>query len=184
MPEIYEPEEDSYLISEVLRKEIPKILKINSRLKVLEIGCGSGINLQTIKEAGVNKKNILGSDINNIAVRHCINLGFNCIKSDLFNKIPKQKFDLIIFNPPYLPMDKNEAESSRTATTGGKMGNEIAIRFLKQAGNYLAENGEIFLITSSLSENVNFIRLGYKPKEISYEKLFFEKLSVWELIKL
>jgi len=37
------------------------------------------------------------------------------------------------------------------------------------------------LITSSLSPEINFEELGYKEKEVGCEKLFFERLCIWEL---
>lgn len=175
---IYQPAEDSFLMSRILKEKLPERLKQNSDLKFLEIGAGSGIHLETAKNLGV--KNIFSSDINPKAVNHCNLLGFNCIHSDLFEKI-KGKFDLIIFNPPYLPEDKNEPEDSKLATTGGKKGDEIILRFLKQAKNYLEKNGKIFLITSSLSPEINFEKLGYNSKEIGCEKLFFERLCIWEI---
>ena len=56
------------------------------------------------------------------------------ITSDLFDKIPKnKKFDIVAFNPPYLPEDKREDKESQLTTTGGKKGNEITLRFLKKA---------------------------------------------------
>ncbi len=183
MSEIYEPSEDSYLMSDTLKKELPKLLKINPRLKLLEVGCGSGINLETAKKLGVNVNNILGADINKEAVKHCKSLGFNCIKSDLFDNI-KGKFDVIIFNPPYLLLDKREPKFSRITTTGGLQGNEVTIRFLKQANKHLTKDGRIFIITSSLSKSINFNKLGYNSKEVSSVKLFFEKLSVWECLKI
>jgi methylase of polypeptide subunit release factors len=91
------------------------------------------------------------------------------------------KYDIVIFNPPYLPSDSREPKSSKIATTAGKKGNEIILRFLQQAKFYLNKNGKIFLITSSLSEDVDFSSLGYLAKEIGCEKLFFERLCVWEL---
>ena len=180
MSEIYAPEEDSYLMSDVLKKELKKLLIVNSELKLLEIGVGSGINLDVALKVGVNRKNIIGTDINNKAVSHCKSLGFKVIKSDLFSNV-KGKYNLIIFNPPYLPLDKDEPKSSRMATTGGRKGNEIIIKFLKQAQRHLNKDGKIFLITSSLSKLVDFNELGYKTKEISSTKLFFEKIYVWEL---
>jgi HemK-related putative methylase len=179
---IYEPAEDSFLMSRILKENLPKLLKKNSDLKFLEIGAGSGINLETAKNSRVKLENIFSSDIDKKSVLHCRLLGFNCIHSDLFEKIPKIKFDIIIFNPPYLPEDLQEPEDSKTATTGGKKGNEIIIKFLKQAKNFLSKSGKIFLITSSLAKDVNFKKLGYKEKEIGCEKLFFEKLFIWELI--
>src|SRR3989304_6241597 len=160
MQEIYEPAEDSYLMSDVLKKELPLLIDKNPSLLFLEVGCGSGINLETAKEAGVKAEDIFGCDINVNAVKHCCELGFNCIKSDLFSNI-KGKFDVIIFNPPYLPKDKNEPKSSRTNTTGGKNGNEIIIKFLKQAKKHLDEGGDIFIITTSLSKDINFKSIGY-----------------------
>ena len=180
-PSIYEPQEDSFLMSENLKKEIPKILKKNPKLKLLEIGSGSGINLKTALSLGIKEQNIFSSDINKNAVNHCKKLGFNCIHSNLFEKIPKQKFDIIIFNPPYLPGDKKEPKDSKLITAGGEKGNELSIKFLKQAKNYLEKNSKIFLITSSLSKEINFKKLGYKEKEIGNKKLFFEKLILWEL---
>lgn len=176
---IYQPAEDSYLMSRILKEKLPSLLIKNPDLNFLEIGAGSGIHLETAKNLGV--KNIFSSDIDKKSVSHCQLLGFNCIHSDLFDNIPKQKFDILIFNPPYLPEDEREPESSRRATTGGKKGNEIINRFLKEAKNYLSADGKIFLITSSLAKDVDFEKLGYNAKEIGCEKLFFERLCIWEI---
>jgi HemK-related putative methylase len=178
---IYEPAEDSFLMSRILKEKIPKLLITNPNLNFLEIGAGSGIHLKTAKNSGIKLENIFSSDIDKKSVSHCQLLGFNCINSDLFEKIPKLKFDLIIFNPPYLPEDAREPKDSQTATTGGKKGNEIILKFLKQSKKFLSKNGKIFLITSSLAENINFKKLGYNAKEIGCEKLFFERLCIWEL---
>lgn len=192
---IYKPSEDSYLMTNVLKQRLPEILKENPEMRMLEIGAGSGIHLQTALSSGVHKQNIFSSDINLFSVQHCNLLGFNCIQSDLFeafkgglnvkgNLVPLQ-FDLIIFNPPYLPEDKAserfEPKDSQVSTTGGKKGNEIIIRFLGQAKDYLKQNGKIFLITSSLAEPVDFKKFNYDEKEIGCERLFFETLCVWEL---
>jgi len=173
---IYEPAEDSYLMSEVLKKELLKFLKKNPNLKFLEVGVGSGIHLETAKKLGA--KNIFSCDINPTAIEHCRILGFNCVKSNLFEKI-KGKFDIIIFNPPYLPEDKNEPKQSRLATTGGEKGSEIINKFLKQAKLHLKKDGKIFLLTSSLTRDINF--LNYKKKLLNKKKIFFEELFIWEI---
>ena len=169
------------MMSRILKENLPLLLKQNPNLKFLEIGAGSGVHLETAKSSGIKHENIFSSDIDKKSVSHCSILGFNCIHSDLFEKIPKIKFNLIIFNPPYLPEDSREPENSKRATTGGKKGNEIILKFLHQAKNYLEKHGKIFLITSSLSENIDFDSLGYNAKEIGCEKLFFERLCVWEI---
>jgi release factor glutamine methyltransferase len=177
---IYQPSEDSYLMSRILKEQLPNLIEKNSDLKFLEIGAGSGIHLQTALSLGIKKENIFSSDIDKKSVSHCNLLGFNCIHSDLFENITG-KYDLIIFNPPYLPEDAREPKSSKLATTGGIKGNEIILSFLEQAKSYLTINGKIFLITSSLAEDVNFEKLNYSAKEIGCEKLFFERLCIWEL---
>lgn len=180
---IYTPAEDSFLISEFISKLIPGTLKKNPFAKFIEIGSGSGINLETALKSGIKKQNIFSCDINSKAVSHCKSLGFNCIKSDLFEKIPKTKFDIIIFNPPYLPEDKNYSEPkySKVTTTGGKYGYEITKKFLKQSKNYLNKTGFILLIASSLAKKIDFSDFGYLSKELCEKRLFFEKLFLWKL---
>src|SRR3989344_771904 len=136
---------------------------------VLEIGAGLGINLKTAAESGVKKENIFSCDINKEAARHCKSLGFNCVQSDLFEKI-KGKFNIIIFNPPYLPEDKREPLSSKIATTGGKLGGETINIFLKQTKSYLKQDGRIFLITST--QKKAFFFLGYEKKLLEKKNFF------------
>jgi len=176
---IYEPSEDSFFISEILRKQIPKILKKNINLKFLEIGAGSGFNLKTTESLGIKKQNIFSCDINTDAVKQCKSLGFRCIKSDLFSKITG-KYHIIIFNPPYLPDDRFDKEKD---TSGGKNGDEIILKFLKQAKNYLEQDGRIFLLMSSFTPMKRIKKEfgNYQVKLIGKEKLFFEELFVWGL---
>lgn len=182
MNEIYSPDEDSFLLLEILNKKIPES-KNKEKLKILEIGSGSGIQLEQLENLGIKKQNIYCCDINEKAVKHCIKKNFNCVKSNLFSNLPKNwsKFDFVIFNPPYLPKDKNEPKTSELSTTGGKKGSEIINKFLKNADNYLKKGGKIFLVTSSLTKNIQWF--GWKRKKIAEKKLFFERLFVWELKK-
>lgn len=173
MPEIYQPSDDSYFLSMILQKQIPKLLNKNKNLNVLEMGCGSGAQLSILKELGV--KSLLGLDINPNAVKHCKRLGFHCMQSNLFSNI-KESFDLIIFNPPYLPKDKFDNEKD---TTGGKKGSEVINKFLKQSKKHINKEGKIILLTSNLTKGI--VWKGYKKKLLGKNKLFFEELYVWEL---
>lgn len=180
MPQIYQPAEDSFLLLKFLEKEIPKLIKKNPHLQFLEIGSGSGIILETAKKLGIKREHIFGVDINQEAVQHCQSLGFNCIYSDLFENV-SEKYSIIVFNPPYLPQDTREPIDSRLATTGGSHGSEIINEFLKEAENYLEDDGRIFLLTSSLTKNIHWG--NYHKKLLGKEKLFFEELFVWDLKK-
>lgn len=181
MSKIYQPAEDSYLFNRILEEKIPKLLEKDENLKFLEIGSGSGILLQTAKRLGIKKEHIFGVDINQEAVKHCKELGFNCIYSNLFDNV-EGTFYLIIFNPPYLPRDEREPKDSQLATTGGERGGELINRFLKQAENYLEEEGRIFLLISSLTKGVNF--RNFNKKSLGKEKFFMEQLEVLELTKI
>lgn len=177
MYEVYSPREDSYLMKDALEKTI-KDRREKRKVKLLEIGCGSGVLLNSAHESGIKKENIFSVDINQTAVEKCKNLGFNSKKSDLFEKV-KGKFDIIIFNPPYLPEDKKEPKSSRISTTGGNKGSELINRFLKESKDYLKENGKILLLNSSLTKGINW--QDYKKEIIDSKKLFMEELYVWKL---
>jgi len=178
---VYQPAEDSYLLTDILKKELPGLINKNPDLRFLEIGAGSGIHLSTAEKTGVKKENIFSSDIDKNSVNHCNLLGYNCIKSDLFENITG-KYNLIIFNPPYLPEESKEPIDSKMATTGGKKGDEIILKFLEQAKNHLENNGKTFLLASSLTPKIDFEKLGYKSKELGCERLFYEQLCVWELV--
>ncbi len=175
---IYSPEDDSYLLSKTLKEILPRQIKKNPFLKFLEIGSGSGIQLETAFSSGVKKENIFSVDINSDAVLACKNLGFNSIQSDLFLKV-KGKFDLIVFNPPYLPEDEIEPDDSKLITTGGKTGSELINKFLVQSKKHLSKDGKILLLVSSLTKKINWA--GYKKKLLSKKKIFFEELKVYEL---
>lgn len=168
---IYSPEEDSHLFSKVIKEEIK-----NKDISCLEVGVGSGVQLKILKELGV--KEIKGVDINRAAINHCKKLGFDCFFSDLFSKV-EGNFDLIIFNPPYLPKVKGEGDESRLATTGGKKGSEVINRFLKEAKEHLEKKGKIFMLTSTFTKDIDWS--DWKKKLLANKKLFFEELFVWEI---
>ncbi|MBU0929738.1 MAG: methyltransferase [Nanoarchaeota archaeon] len=168
---MYEPAEDSFLLK--------KYVLEYSKGKVLDIGCGSGI----LAEAALRKtKDVLASDIDSKAVKHCLKKGINAIESNLFSNI-KGKFDLIIFNPPYLPEDPDEPEDSKLITTGGKKGYELIERFLKSARIHMKKEGKILLVCSSLTGNVEklFKRHKYKFNKLETQKSFFEQIHVYLL---
>lgn len=139
---IYDPQEDSYLIQ--------KHIKRYATGPVLDMGTGSGI---LAKEAYQYTKQVTAVDINKEAVEYAkenSDKGIIFIHSDLFEKI-KQKYKLIIFNPPYLPEEKAEDYSLRQITAGGRHGYELIERFLDSANEHLLDNGRILMVFSSLT---------------------------------
>ncbi len=173
---IYEPQEDSFLLL--------KHIKNYAKEKVLDMGTGSGI---LAIEACKYAEQVLATDIDKNSINYVKKKykeikNLKVIYSDLFGKV-KGKFDLIIFNPPYLPHDEEEPLDSRRATTGGKEGYEIIEKFFIKAKKYLNKNGKILIVFSSLTnkDKVDFIirKNKFKFKELEEEKHFFEKLFVY-----
>ena len=120
--EIYQPREDTMLIL----KEIREYAKGN----VLDMGTGTGV---LALEASRTAEHVYACDINKDAVEFAKKqtmdrTNINCVYSDLFSYFKKhpEKFDLIIFNPPYLPEHKYDKKKD---TTGGKKGYEVLERF-------------------------------------------------------
>ena len=183
MTEIYQPAEDSLFFSQFLEKylskntpPIPRGTPSGAKIKYLDMGTGSAI-LSDIVAKFLNKENILSADINPSAVEFAKKKGFNTIKTNLFGKI-KGKFDLITFNAPYLPKDIREPKSSQLATTGGKRGDEVSLKFLEQAKKHLNKNGKVFLLISSLTplDKIN----KFKYKIVARKKIFMEELLILE----
>jgi release factor glutamine methyltransferase len=184
---VYEPCEDSYLLA----KQVKKYSKGN----VLDMGTGSGIqgiNALTNK----NTKSVTFCDINSKAIEYVKEIvkkdaNINKLKipiffkiSDLYSKISsKEKFDTIIFNPPYLPDD--ELDDEKLITTGGKQGWEIVERFLFDSKVYLNIDGQILLLFSSLTDKSQIDKiisnLTYEKNFIAKENLFMEQLYVYQL---
>tara|TARA_Y100000310_G_scaffold344677_2_gene458727 strand:- start:315 stop:854 length:540 start_codon:yes stop_codon:yes gene_type:complete len=170
---IYEPREDSFL----LQKHVRKLVKKDHN--VLDIGTGSAIQAITAKKI---TDNVLAVDINPKAIKLAKEKGLNAKISNLFSNINnKQKFDVIIFNPPYLPEDKREKFEERLALSGGKYGHEILKRFFSQAKDYLNAKGKILVVFSSLTGDIiNIIKsLGYTLKKLDEQSFFFEKIQVY-----
>ncbi len=174
---VYTPAEDSYLLEEQV-----KIFSKNK--KVLDMGSGSGIQAKAAIQGGA--KSVLAADINKKVIAQLKKQKIRAVQSDLFNNV-SGKFDLIVFNPPYLPEDEREDKESALETTGGISGDEITLRFLIQSVNYLEKHGNILILLSSLTpkSKINQVikMLNLKKTKISEKKLFMETLQVWKLTK-
>lgn len=168
------PSEDSFLLA--------RSVEGYTGNSALEIGIGSGAVLKILHE---NFQIVAGTDIDFASVRHC--------KENLPNDIMlaccdaasafRYKFELIVSNPPYLPVEDYEKKDS--AIHGDYDGIETTLRFIKSASSVLAENGKILIIVSSLSNASKMaefiVQMKLKKRTISEKKLFFETLTTIEL---
>lgn len=186
--EVYEPDEDTFLLAEVIKKE-----KLKNKV-VLEIGTGTGIlALLCAKKA----KKVVAVDINESAVKCAkLNAKVNDInniearRSDVFSGLKKgEKFDLIALNPPYLPVSEKEEikepkDALSLAWNGGKSGRKVINKFLECCEEHLKAKGKILLLGSSLSDYAKTTKRleekGFKAEIRARKRFFFEELAVIE----
>ena len=192
--QVYKPAEDSLLAIKAI-KGLNNLRKPD--IDILDIGTGSGI-LGLYAATLFHAKKLVMSDINKRACKlaeknYVLNkdklngTDVTILKSDLFENI-KGRYDLIIFNAPYLrgSIDAHLPIIER-AWNGGPTGIEIALRFLNEASTHLKKNGVIILLASSLSD-VDMLRkkideLGYKIKSELKEHYFFEDIIAITILK-
>ena len=108
-------------------------------------------------------------------------LDIKVIQSDLFENI-EEKFDTIIFNPPYLPGNPREIEDYQWAG-GEKYGDEIIMRFLGEANEYLKDNGYIFIVLSSFNRLKKIFSYDYVFNRMAVLKLSFHEIYIYRLQK-
>jgi release factor glutamine methyltransferase len=175
--EVYQPAEDTYLLLRAALAEAgPGDL-------VLEIGCGSGFISQ---ELGPKVAHLLATDINPHAVRAAKTRGIEVIRADLFRGI-KGKFDLILFNAPYLPTEPKERTGQWIdyALDGGESGRQTVDRFIEDLAGHLRPGGRALLLISSLTGlkevQETAKAAGFTAEVVADEGCFFERLYVLRL---
>ena len=94
------------------------------------------------------------------------------------------KFDLIAFNPPYLPQELQERDER---LEGGKKGYEVIERFLGNVSDYLKKDGRCLLLFSSFTNKKKIddliARNNLKKVELAKKHIFFEDLFVYYIAK-
>jgi release factor glutamine methyltransferase len=140
--QVYQPEADTFLLLEAARAEL------NPGDRVLEIGTGSGFIAAELSRTA----RVVATDINPHAIASAREMGLDVVRTDLFSGICG-KFDLVIFNPPYLPTQPGERLDDwlEYALDGGETGRVVIERFAAEVKGVLAPGGRILLLVSSLT---------------------------------
>ena len=109
---------------------------------------------------------------------------------DLFEPVKDKKFDVILFNTPYLPTDSDDIinDDLNYAFDGGLDGRNVIDRFINQVSNHLNDKGIVQMIQSSLSDNEKtlnmFDRNGFIAEIAESEKFFFEEIVLINAYKI
>lgn len=179
----YAPAEDSWLLAQTIQHHEKQI----RGKKCMDMGCGNGIQTAALLLSGA--KHVTCVDVNPDALtqtRKMVENYFpekkstiNYVQSFLFETRNKQKFDCIVFNPPYVP-----SESIKwVEVDGGKKGREIIDAFLAQLPHHLSTEGVCFLLQTSLN-SLYLTRKKCKEKGLACRVVARQKISFEELCVL
>ena len=157
--------------TEILVEEVIEIAKKINNPKILDLCTGSGAIAISLSK-NLENAEIYGIDISEkaleIAQKNAKKLESNVkfIKSNLFEKMTKMKFDIIVSNPPYIRkediqyLSKEVREEPEIALNGGEDG----LNFYREIAN----------------KGIEYLKLGsYLCFEIGYD----QKKDVIEIIK-
>ena len=147
------------------------------------MGCGSGV---VSIHCAMNGCDVTAVDINPRAVELARrNAAANGVdipvsESDVYGNVDG-RFDTIVFNLPYLPVDEEGLLAK--AWSGGPDGLGPLPRLLEGAPGHLNPGGRVVVVVSSLTEPraLEDALKGYEVRTLGEEKLFFERLSVLEI---
>ena len=169
--DVLSPRKESELLVEKALVIASNMLEKKNKITILDMCCGSGC-------IGISIKKLLGKDAIvtlcdvsskalNVAKRNSKGLNIDIIKSDMFQDLNiKEKFDIILCNPPYISQKEYKELSlsvkkydPKIALVGGQDGLEFY--------RILANDGKKFLTTKGQI----VMEIGYNEQE-SVEKIF------------
>ncbi len=154
---MYGPREDSFLMVRAVQGRRGK--------RALDMGTGSGI---VARELAKGFREVWAVDINPAVRGLDWPENVRVVVSDLFERV-EGRFDLIVFNPPYLPCPYEE-DPELCCGDG-----EIIRRFLREVGKHLEEGGKVLVLVSTLTP------VRVEGKVVAGEKVAFEELRVIEV---
>lgn len=178
--DVYRPSDDTFLLAQAVHAHA------KPGLRFLEVGCGAGFVSLVAARAGCE---VTCTDANPHAVALAAHnakqngLTLRAVETDLLAGLPGP-FDLVAFNPPYLPTDPDERLPGviNLAFDGGRDGNETVLRFAAQLGALRHRPACILVVHSSLSDpaplRAALANLGYRNDVVAEQALDFERLTV------
>ena len=147
-PDVLIPRDET----EILVRKAIDIINTNKFKDILDIGTGSGCIACTIAKR--TEATVLGVDISSDALRVALDnvtkLGINnravFRKSDLYSKVrEEEKFELIISNPPYIPIGTELAEEVKKEPSIALFAEDNGLYYYKKiiddAPKFLKKNG-------------------------------------------
>ncbi|MDE1762185.1 MAG: methyltransferase [Candidatus Micrarchaeota archaeon] len=189
---VYEPRDDTFLAAMVIESVLHKMKK--EGIAVLDMGTGTGLlgitaakyaNVASVTFADINRKALDMAKGNYKLNRALVGAKAKFLLTDLFEKV-KGRFDLVIFNAPYLPGEDDGRRVALSETwNGGREGIETCIRFVEGLDAHLNGGGRAILVVSSFANLPKLKKMiraaGFSSRSVAKKHIFFEDIIVMEL---
>lgn len=171
--------------TEILVEEVIKIAKKTNSPKILDLCTGSGAIAISLAKY-IEKSKITAIDISPEAIKiagknaimNNVENQITFIKSDLFENVKKEKYDIIVSNPPYIKkseiprLEKQVQKEPTIALDGGNDGLDFYRKIIKQSYEYLKYNGYLCLeIGYDQKDDV----VEFLQNEGKYSEIYFKK---------
>ncbi len=130
------------------------------------------------------------------AIKNNLQNDIEFIQSNLFDEFSpllRNKFEIILFNPPYLPYEPYIKEKNKKkidySWEGGKKGIETFEKFLNQLKDFIRESGSVFIyFTFSSNSPLELLyskieARGFQIKIIKKVHIFFEDIILHRISK-
>lgn len=171
--------------TETLVEEVIKIAKTNNAKNILDLCTGSGAIAISLAKY-IDESKIIGVDISQealkIAKKNAISNEVegkvSWIKSDLFQDVKPQKFDIIVSNPPYIKKDiistleRQVQKEPKIALDGGYDGLDFYRKIIKKSYQYLKYKGYLCL-EIGYDQKIDVIEL--LENEEKYSEIYCQK---------
>lgn len=168
--------------TEILVEEVIEIARRENRKKILDLCTGSGCIAISLSE-NIENSNIIATDISKtaleIAEKNDRERKVIFKKSDMFESLDNEKFDIIVSNPPYIKtkvienLNKDVQQEPKLALDGGEDGLKFYKLIAENAYRYLNEGGCLCLeIGEDQKEDVMNLLENNNYKDIYCKKDF------------
>ncbi|TPW28644.1 peptide chain release factor N(5)-glutamine methyltransferase [Pararhizobium mangrovi] len=185
-PETLEPRVDSEILVEAVMPHVARIAAAKGTCRIADLGTGTGA-LALALLAATPAATALGTDISigaletasANAARNGLADRFRTVRSDWFDRVEGERFDLVVSNPPYIAssaigglLREVREHDPRAALDGGADGLDAYRRLAEGAAAHLEDGGAVavehgFDQPAVVAEI--FARMGFSPVSVHHD---------------